>query len=160
KFRAGEMVAFLERSIAEGLADGFPGVVVAEDVAWVLGPEARLEEVAAYEELVGSVLAVHAVSAICQYAAAHVPPSVAGMALGLHPVVRIPLTDATGVGAVRERGRTIAEPLGFAPGDLTLMWTVISELARNVVERGLRGELTLRRLEREHRLGVCVTGRV
>src|SRR5437764_1040144 len=41
-FRAGEMAAFLERSIAEGLADGFPGVVVAEDVAWVLGREDRL----------------------------------------------------------------------------------------------------------------------
>jgi diguanylate cyclase (GGDEF)-like protein/PAS domain S-box-containing protein len=82
------------------------------------------------------------------------------MALGLHPVVRIPLTDATDVGAVRERGRAIAEPLGFAPGDLTLMWTVISELVRNVVERGLRGELILRRLEREHRLGMCVTVRV
>src|SRR5437588_5577031 len=159
-FRAREMAAFLERSIAEGLADGFPGVVVAEDVAWVLGPEARLEEVAAHEELVGSLVAVHPVSAICQYAAPHVPPSVARMALGLHPVVRIPLTDATDVGAVRERGRAIAESLGFAPGDLTLMWTVISELARNVVERGLRGELIGRRLEREHRLGLGVTVRV
>src|SRR6266513_2309379 len=158
-FRAGEMAAFLERSIAEGLADGFPGVVVAEDVAWVLGPEARLEEVAAHEELVGSLVAVHPVSAICQYAA-HVPPSVARMALGLHPVVRIPLTDETDVGAVRERGRAIAESLGFAPGDLTLMWTVMSELARNLVERGLRGELIVRRLEREHRLGMCVTVRV
>jgi diguanylate cyclase (GGDEF)-like protein/PAS domain S-box-containing protein len=159
-FRTGEMAAFLERSITDGLADGFPGVVVAEDVAWVLGPEARLEEVAAHEELVKSLVAGHPVTAICQYAAPHVPPSVARMALGLHPVVRIPLTDATDVGAVRERGRAIAEPLGFAPGDLTLMWTVISELARNVVERGLRGELILRRLEREHRLGMCVTVRV
>src|SRR5437762_9895142 len=158
-FRAGEMAAFLERSIAEGLADGFPGVVVAEDVAWVLGPEARLEEVAAHEELVGSLVAVHPVTAICQYAA-HVPPSVARMALGLHPVVRIPLTDETDVGAGRERGRAIAESLGFAPRDLTLMWTVMSELARNLVERGLRGELIVRRLEREHRLGMCVTVRV
>jgi diguanylate cyclase (GGDEF)-like protein/PAS domain S-box-containing protein len=159
-FRAREMTAFLERSITDGLADGFPGVVVAQDVAWALGPEARLEEVAAHEELVRSLVAVHPVTAICQYAAPHVPPSVARMALGLHLVVRIPLTDATDVGAVRERSRAIAEPLGFAPGDLTLMWTVISELARNVVERGRRGELILRRLEREHRLGLRVTVRV
>src|SRR5437763_1880126 len=159
-FRTGEMAAFLERSITDGLADGFPGFVVAEDVAWALGPEARLEEVAGHEELVESLVAMHPVTAICQYAAPHVPPSVRRMALGLHPVVRIPLTDATDVGAVRERGRAVAEPLGFAPGDLTLMWTVISELARNVVERGLRGELILRRLEREHRLGLCVTVRV
>src|SRR5438046_5474741 len=157
KFRTGEMSAFLERSITDGLADGFPGFVVAEDVAWALGPEARLEEVAGHEELVESLVAMHPVTAICQYAAPHVPPSVRRMALGLHPVVRLPLTDATDVGAVRERGRAIAEPLGFAPGDLTLMWTVISELVRNVVERGLRGELILRRLEREHRLGMCVT---
>ena len=160
KFRTGEMAAFLERSVTDGLADGFPGVVVAEDVAWALGPEARLDEVAGHEELVESLVAVHPVTAICQYAAPHVPPSVAHMALGLHPVVRIPLTDATDVVAVRQRGRAIAEPLGFAPGDLTLMWTVISELVRNVVERGLRGELILRRLEREHRLGMCVTVRV
>ena len=160
KFRTGEMAAFLERSVTDGLADGFPGVVVAEDVAWALGPEARLDEVAGHEELVESLVAVHPVTAICQYAAPHVPPSVAHMVLGLHPVVRIPLTDATDVGAVRQRGRAIAEPLGFAPGDLTLMWTVISELVRNVVERGLRGELILRRLEREHRLGMCVTVRV
>src|SRR5207302_9136241 len=72
-------------------------------------------------------------------------------------VFRIPLTDGTNVRAVRQRGWAIAEPLGFAPGDLTLMWTVISELARNVLERGWRGELILRRLERDRRLGMCVT---
>jgi len=157
EFRTGDMAAFLERSITEGLAGGFSGVVVTGDVSWALGPEAGSEEVAAYEELVESLVPVHPVTAICQYNTRHVPSSVERKALGVHSVVRIPLTDGTNVRAVRQRGWAIAEPLGFAPGDLTLMWTVISELARNVLERAWRGELILRRLERDHRLGMCVT---
>ena len=156
EFRTGDMAAFLERSITEGLAEGFSGVVVTGDVTWALGPEAGPEEVAAYEELVQSLVPVHPATAICQYNARHVPSSAERQALGVHSVFRIPLTDGTNVRAVRQRGWAIAEPLGFAPGDLTLMWTVISELARNVLERGWRGELILRRLARDHRLGMRV----
>src|SRR5207247_5027586 len=91
------------------------------------------------------------------YDGGHVPSGAERQALGGHSVFRLPLTEGTNVRAVRQRGWAIAEPLGFAPGDLTLMWTVISELARNVLERGWRGELILRRLERDHQLGMCVT---
>ena len=160
EFRTGDMAAFLERSITAGLADGFSGVVVTGDVTWALGPKAGTEEVAAYEELVTSLVPGRPAAAICQYNAQHVSSSVERKALGLHCIVRIPLTDGTDVGAVRWRGWAMAEPLGFDPGDLTLMWTVVSELARNAVERDLHGELILRRLERGHRLGLRVTVRV
>jgi hypothetical protein len=160
ELRTGDITAFLERSITAALADGFSGVVVTGDVTWALGPEAGTEEVAAYEELVTSLVPGRPAAAICQYNARHVPSSVERAALGVHSVIRIPLTEGTNVRVVRQRGWAIAEPLGFAPGDLTLMWTVISELARNAVERGLHGELTLRRLERGHGLGLRVTLRV
>jgi anti-sigma regulatory factor (Ser/Thr protein kinase) len=49
---------------------------------------------------------------------------------------------------------------GGQNGTLTLMWTVLSELARNTVDHGWRGELILRRIERDKGLGICANVRV
>ena len=45
--------------------------------------------------------------------------------------------------AARLKGRELARSLGFSAGDATLVATAISELARNVVQYAIRGEVAL-----------------
>jgi hypothetical protein len=160
EFRPEKVGDFLEASIAEGLASGFTGVLVAAEMAWALGPDPGSEQLAAYEELVSGLVPGRRAAAICQYKAPQFLRGVVRETLCLHPVLQMPLGGGTDVGALRQRAWARTEALGFPPGDLTLMWTVISELARNTIERGRRGELILRRIEANYRVGLRVTVRV
>src|SRR5438093_963621 len=52
----------------------------------------------------------------------------------------------------RQRGRELAEQVGFSGSDLTILATAISEIARNIVQYAGRGRITLRAVdEGEHR---------
>lgn len=56
----------------------------------------------------------------------------------------------------RQTGRTLATRLGFAGSDPMFVATAISEIARNIIVHGSRGEIVLRTVERDGRIGVEV----
>jgi serine/threonine-protein kinase RsbT len=59
----------------------------------------------------------------------------------------------------RQKGRELAAGLGFSPGDLTLIATVISELARNIVLYAKQGEIILHPITQGERRGIVVKAR-
>ena len=59
----------------------------------------------------------------------------------------------------REQGRVLAGELGFLQGDLTLVATAISELARNIVRYARHGEIVLRRAEDGGVPGIVIIAR-
>jgi serine/threonine-protein kinase RsbT len=56
----------------------------------------------------------------------------------------------------RQKGRALANELGFSAGDATLIATSISELARNIVSYARRGEITLKVIHAFSRSGILV----
>lgn len=58
-------------------------------------------------------------------------------------VTRVPITSATDLVNARQRGRALANELGFSPGQAALIASAISELARNIVTYAGRGEIVL-----------------
>ena len=59
----------------------------------------------------------------------------------------------------RERGRALAGSLGFGGSDLTIVATVISELARNIIEYATAGTIVLEPIERNGRPGLGIQAR-
>ena len=59
----------------------------------------------------------------------------------------------------REQGRALAQRLGMSNTNLTVVATVISELARNILLYAKRGELVLGFVERNGQQGLAVTAR-
>lgn len=59
----------------------------------------------------------------------------------------------------RQRGRAIGHEIGFGPGDLAMIATAISELARNVVTYAERGEVAVGRVSEGSRQGILVVCR-
>jgi serine/threonine-protein kinase RsbT len=59
----------------------------------------------------------------------------------------------------RQQGRMLAVGLGFSSSDATIVATVISELARNILLYGECGEIILSAVERDDRSAVIVTAR-
>lgn len=59
----------------------------------------------------------------------------------------------------RQQGRELAESLGFSSSEATLVATAISELARNIVNYAVRGEIVLRRIQERSRSGITVIAR-
>jgi len=57
----------------------------------------------------------------------------------------------------RQKGRQMANELGFGPTDSTLIATAISELARNMVAYAHRGEIVLRSIDHSDPSGILVT---
>ncbi len=64
-------------------------------------------------------------------------------------------TDADIVTA-RQKGRALAEPLGFSTSDLTLIATAISEVARNIVVHAGHGEIVLSTAKNGDREGIVI----
>ncbi|PYO55233.1 MAG: ATP-binding protein, partial [Candidatus Rokuibacteriota bacterium] len=54
----------------------------------------------------------------------------------------------------RQEGRTLAVLVGFSSGDATIVATVISELARNIVLYAKTGEIVMTLAEEGDRRGV------
>jgi serine/threonine-protein kinase RsbT len=61
--------------------------------------------------------------------------------------------------AARQRGRSMAQQLGFRATDATLIATAISELARNILLYARSGEIVISAIERGERRGLEVTAR-
>ncbi len=57
--------------------------------------------------------------------------------------LRIPVSGESDIVAARQQGRALAEGGGFGGTDLTIVATVISELARNIFDYAQRGEICL-----------------
>ena len=56
----------------------------------------------------------------------------------------------------RQKGRQLAESLGFSSSEATLVATAISELARNIVAYAARGEIVLKGSDDGVRRGITV----
>ena len=69
------------------------------------------------------------------------------------------VTSASDIVTARQRGRALAEQIGFAGSDLTVIATVISELARNILEYAKSGEVVLSLGQRGSRVGIVIVAR-
>ena len=69
---------------------------------------------------------------------------------------RVDIACAADIVTARERGRALAGALGFSGSDLTIVATVISELARNIIEYANMGEIVLEAVQRNGRPGVGI----
>jgi serine/threonine-protein kinase RsbT len=58
--------------------------------------------------------------------------------------------------SARQKGRVMANELGFSSGDATLIATAISELARNIVAYARKGQITLKMVNGLNRQGISV----
>lgn len=58
---------------------------------------------------------------------------------------------------VRQKGRALSSQLGFSSTDLTVIATAISELARNILLYGCRGEIRLEIIQDGYKRGVQIT---
>ena len=68
--------------------------------------------------------------------------------------IHVPIHSDGDIVLARQQGRVFAATLGFSQGDLTLIATAISELARNIVEYAHNGEIILRALLKGSRKGI------
>ena len=62
----------------------------------------------------------------------------------LPPDSRVALRSDADIVAARQHGRALAQRLGFAGSDLTVIATAISELGRNILKYAGCGEIVLR----------------
>jgi serine/threonine-protein kinase RsbT len=58
--------------------------------------------------------------------------------------IRVRIRSDLDIVAARQKGRELANDLGFGPTDLAIIATAISELARNIVLYARRGEIILK----------------
>lgn len=73
--------------------------------------------------------------------------------------VRVPINSDADIVVARQQGRVYATELGFQAGDLTLIATAISELARNIVEFAKHGEIVFNSIQRGSRSGIEIIAR-
>lgn len=69
---------------------------------------------------------------------------------------RIPIASDLDILTARTRGRLLAQQMGFSSGNLTLIATAISELARNILLYARRGDLFLEGISENGREGIVV----
>lgn len=71
----------------------------------------------------------------------------------------VPINTEVDILNARQQGRAMALQLGFSSGDLTLIATAISEVARNIVVYAKRGEISLSLVQEAGRNGIMVVAR-
>ncbi len=71
----------------------------------------------------------------------------------------VPISSSADIVTARQRGRALAAALGFSGSDLTLIATAISELARNIIEYAISGEIVLSHEDAEGRPGIVIIAR-
>jgi serine/threonine-protein kinase RsbT len=59
--------------------------------------------------------------------------------------------------SAREKGRWLAEEIGFRGSDLTLLSTLISELARKVLSLDCKGNVEMKTLQRQGHKGIAIS---
>jgi serine/threonine-protein kinase RsbT len=70
--------------------------------------------------------------------------------------VRVPVRNETDVVISRQYSRAMAAASGFSVVDQVAIATAVSELARNMFDYAKFGEITLRLLDQDGRLGIVV----
>jgi len=70
--------------------------------------------------------------------------------------IRVPINSDQDIVSARQKGRGMANELGFSSGDATLIATAISELARNIVSYARKGQITLKMVNGLNRQGISV----
>jgi len=96
----------------------------------------------------------------CGYCAAVSQPLLEqGRATATDADACIPIETDADVVRSRQKGRELAAEVGFSSTELTLIATAISEVARNIVRFAYRGEILVRVVERNGRLGVTIVAR-
>ncbi|MGH8281673.1 MAG: anti-sigma regulatory factor [Gammaproteobacteria bacterium] len=71
----------------------------------------------------------------------------------------IPITTVTDIVTARQRGRDMALSLGFSETEATLIATIISELARNIVLYAGGGEIAISNSGSGPRKGISIVSR-
>jgi serine/threonine-protein kinase RsbT len=70
--------------------------------------------------------------------------------------IRVPIGSDVDTVAARQRGRALAQELGFSSSDAVRIATAISEVARNIFNYAKHGEIVLEALHEGGRVGVLV----
>ena len=70
--------------------------------------------------------------------------------------IRVAINSDQDIVAARQKGRVMANELGFSTGDATLVATAISELARNIVSYAHKGQITIKLVNGLNRQGIAV----
>jgi len=71
----------------------------------------------------------------------------------------VPIRADVDVLLARQEARRLSSGLRFTPGELTLIATAISEVARNIVAYARTGEIVLQIVQQGQRRGLLVTAR-
>jgi serine/threonine-protein kinase RsbT len=71
----------------------------------------------------------------------------------------VPINLEVDIVSARQQGRALAVEVGFSGGDLTLIATAISEIARNIVVYAKRGEILVSPIQDGARRGILVVAR-
>lgn len=72
---------------------------------------------------------------------------------------RIPVSSDLDIVSARQRGRALAEEIGFSGSHLTLIATAISEVARNIVSYAGNGEIVLQPTDDGRRTGILIVAK-
>jgi serine/threonine-protein kinase RsbT len=59
----------------------------------------------------------------------------------------------------RQQGRALAIELGFEGGDTTMIVTVISEVARNIIDYAKEGEIQVKAIRQSDRTGILIVAK-
>jgi serine/threonine-protein kinase RsbT len=71
----------------------------------------------------------------------------------------VPIESEADIVSARQMGRTLGAEIGFRSGELALIATAISELARNIVLYAGRGEIVLLQVSEGSRQGLIISAR-
>ena len=69
---------------------------------------------------------------------------------------RVPIDSESDIVTARQRGRALAEQIGFSGSDLTIVATAISEVARNIVQYDKKGEIILKAANKRSQQGILI----
>ncbi len=86
-------------------------------------------------------------------------PGETGSPFKVENEIRIAIRTDVDVVLARHEGRRLAADLGFSSGDLTLVATAISEVARNIVNYAGHGEMLVSVIRDGKRTGVSIVAR-
>lgn len=79
--------------------------------------------------------------------------------IGSEEEITVLIETAADIVIARQNGREMALNTGFSPTDATLIATIISELARNILLYAKTGEMELANASNGNQSGIIITGR-
>jgi len=72
---------------------------------------------------------------------------------------QVPISSALDIVSARQKGRALAQDLGFEGAEITLIAAAISEVSRNIVEYARSGEIIFQPLNNNSKRGLCIVAR-